>query len=95
MLTKGAILLREYMGREGCTQAALAEAIEVSQGTVSRYVKGDMEPRRAAARRIQAVTRIPASAWDEPDGPPPKRPARRGRAPAKKKGRPCRSAKPA
>ena len=67
------------------TQTDLAQKLEISQGFLNKIVSGKARPRWKQAKRLEAVTGIPAPFWMEgnPDelrqklGLPPRRPYRR------------------
>lgn len=46
----------EYLCRTGMTQKQFADLMGVKQSTISRYVRGDREPDRAAISRIAELT---------------------------------------
>lgn len=48
------------------SQNALALAIDVGAGLVSRWLYGDRKPGRAHSATLHQRLGIPASAWDEP-----------------------------
>lgn len=51
-LAKWGKAMQEAMDSLGITQSALAETLEVSEATVSRWVNGKAEPKRANKRAI-------------------------------------------
>ena len=59
--------LREWLKVEGRTQAVLAEAIEVSQQTISSLASGRiLSPSRDLAKLIEIATGIDADGWFTP-----------------------------
>lgn len=56
--------LRRLIEHEGWTQSALAKELDISQGYLSRFLKGGNSPRKALRDRIAALAaRLP----DVPD----------------------------
>jgi len=63
---RGIPLLREWIGRQGRTQADAALAVGVHFSTVSRWLSGDSRPSLNQATRMQSVTGIPVTTWAVP-----------------------------
>jgi transcriptional regulator with XRE-family HTH domain len=59
----GGSRLKKWLDREGKNQEWLAERLEVSQTTVSAWVRGQSEPRIAFAMKLERLTGIPVAAW--------------------------------
>ena len=56
-LAKWGKAMQEAMDALGMTQSALADELEVSEATVSRWVNGRAEPKRANKRAIAEALR--------------------------------------
>ncbi len=50
--------LKIYRTAQGMTQVALAERLDVSKGTISRWESGTRTPRRPELRKIAELTGI-------------------------------------
>jgi transcriptional regulator with XRE-family HTH domain len=65
VITKGTLMLREWMRLTQTTQEALAKRLKVRQATVSNWCNGTTP----TARHIVAIRReagVPLEAWAEP-----------------------------
>lgn len=54
------MILDQYMKLTGITETALAERVGVSQPHIGRIRKGERRPSPELAKRLEAVTNIPA-----------------------------------
>lgn len=57
--TKTRRSLREYLVREGLSQAQFANRVRLTQSSVSRMIAGDLAPSLSTAVRISRLTGIP------------------------------------
>lgn len=64
-MNRGAQLLAPHVGRAG-SQAALAEALTIDQGNLSRYLRGLDSPGLGTRRRLYDALGIPMHTWDDP-----------------------------
>ena len=55
--------LADWLHENEMTQTELAEALEVSQPSVSKWIRGRDKPGRGFAERISYKTGIPVEAW--------------------------------
>lgn len=61
MHTPGSAAFKKVL--EGQSQKALAEALDVTQGTVSKLASGDYDPSFALRVKLEKQTGIPAEDW--------------------------------
>ena len=65
-VSRGAELLNDVMKSRGLVQRDIENALEVTRGLVSRWLRGQRKPGRAFAMALDELYGISPAAWDEP-----------------------------
>lgn len=62
----GAARLAQIMADQGLSQGAVERAAALSDGSVSRYLRGERTPDLVAAAAIERIYGVPCAAWTRP-----------------------------
>jgi len=64
--TKGAEILRSLVSPKQHTQASIARELKVTPEAVRHWCTGSAKPKDKLRRRLEKLTGVPATSWDEP-----------------------------